>query len=157
MSHSSAHFPALVVLVLVGPRFRSRILCEGQTAIHDALTERILTGLRRRYPMFATEWLAKVALVALAWVFLSTEITLAEDLVWQKAIKDGKQLRDEGRYKEAEKAILFGLVEAEKLGPDDYRAAVSLNELAALYHGTGRLSEAEQLYRRALAIWERLP
>jgi len=34
---------------------------------------------------------------------------------------------------------------------------VVLNELAVLHHAGGRLSEAEPLYRRALAIWEKLP
>ena len=68
---------------------------------------------------------------------------------------EAKKLRQQGRYAEAEQAHLLAVAEAEKFGPEDRRLALSLNELAALYHTTGRLREAEPLYRRALAIWER--
>ena len=53
--------------------------------------------------------------------------------------------------------MLHGLAEAEKFGPEDRRLAVTLNELAALYHASLRFSEAEPLYRRALGIWEKFP
>ncbi len=46
---------------------------------------------------------------------------------------------------------------ADEFDPEDLRTAVTLNELAVLHHAGGRLSEAEPLYRRALAIWEKLP
>jgi tetratricopeptide (TPR) repeat protein len=82
--------------------------------------------------------------------------TLAEDALWQQAIGEGKQLRERGRYVEAERVHLLALGEAEKFGSEDRRLALSLNGLAALYHATGRLREAEPLYRRSLAIWERL-
>ena len=91
-------------------------------------------------------------------LFLSfpTRTSLAEEDVWQKANTEGKQLRQQGRYAEAEKAYLLAVAEAEKLGPENRHLALSLNELAAWYHATGRLSEAEPLYRRALTIWEKL-
>lgn len=44
---------------------------------------------------------------------------------------------------------------AEEVWPENRRLAWSLNELAVFYHDTGRLSEAEPLYRRALAIQEK--
>ena len=86
-----------------------------------------------------------------------TTPTLAEDSLWHKLIGEAKQLREEKRYAEAEKQMLLGLAEAEKFGPEDRRLAVSLNELAALYHASLRFSEAEPVYRRALGIWKNSP
>src|SRR5262245_47755142 len=83
--------------------------------------------------------------------------TLADDSLWHKLIGEARQFKDEGRQAEAEKRLQLGLTEAEKFGPDDHRLAVTLNELAALYHASGRLSEAEPLYRKALGIWENFP
>ena len=40
-------------------------------------------------------------------------------------------------------------------GPEHPRVATGLNNLAALLQGTNRLAEAEPLYRRALAIFEK--
>lgn len=97
----------------------------------------------------ATRWLMKGAFMTLALLpSFPTRTTLAQDDVWQKAVNKGRQLRQEGRYAEAEKAYLLAVAEAEKFGPEDRRLAWSLDELAAAYHDTGRLSEAESLYRR---------
>src|SRR5262247_2790332 len=83
--------------------------------------------------------------------------TLADDSLWQKFIVEARQFRDEGRQAEAEKRLQLGLAEAQKFGPQDHRLGVMLSELAALYHASGRLSEAEPLYRKALGIWENFP
>src|SRR5262245_51595600 len=105
----------------------------------------------------AKQWLMKGAFITLALLpSFPTRTTLAQDDVWQKASSEGKQLRLQGRYAEAEKALLLAVAEAEKLGPENRRLALRLNELAVLYHDTGRLSEAEPPYRRALIIWERV-
>ena len=84
-------------------------------------------------------------------------VALSEDSLWQKINSEGRELREQGRYDEAEKASLLALAEAQKAGPEDYRVAISLNDLATLYHLRGRLRDAEPLYRSALDIWERLP
>ena len=60
-------------------------------------------------------------------------------------------------HAEAEPVYQAALRMADEFDPEDLRTAVTLNELAVLYHARGRLSEAEPLYRRALAIWEKLP
>ncbi len=80
-----------------------------------------------------------------------------EDSFWQRINSEGRQLRKEGRFDEAEKISLLALAEAERFGAEDYRVAATLNELAALYHSRGRLDDAEPLYRRALDIWEKFP
>src|SRR5262245_27755570 len=82
--------------------------------------------------------------------------TLADDSLWQKLIGEARQFKYEGRYAEAEKAYSLALAEAEKFGPEDRRLPLSLNELAILHHSRGQLNEAELLYRRALAIKEKV-
>ena len=79
--------------------------------------------------------------------------SLAQENAW-KAIGQGSQL-NAGRSADNEKAHLLALAEAEKFGPEDPRLAASLTDLAGFYHTRGRFSEAEPLYRRALAIWEK--
>ena len=41
------------------------------------------------------------------------------------------------------------------LGPEHPGVATALNNLAALYLAQGKYAEAEPLYQRALAIWEK--
>ena len=38
------------------------------------------------------------------------------------------------------------------LGPNDAKTALSINTLALVYYNQGRYAEAEQLYKRSLAI-----
>ena len=42
------------------------------------------------------------------------------------------------------------------LGPDHPDVAVSLNNLGELYRAQGRYAQAEPLYKRSLAIWEKV-
>ena len=65
-------------------------------------------------------------------LLLPLEAVPVEDSLWQRINAEARQLRKEGRFDEGEKASLLALAEAEKFGPEDYRVAVSLNELAAL-------------------------
>jgi tetratricopeptide (TPR) repeat protein len=60
----------------------------------------------------------------------------------------------QGRHAEAEQMLLGALREAERFGPQDFRLAVSCNNLAELYRAQGKYGEAEQLYKRSLAIFE---
>ncbi|MBT1570101.1 tetratricopeptide repeat protein, partial [Klebsiella pneumoniae] len=41
------------------------------------------------------------------------------------------------------------------LGPDHPDVATSLNNLAELYRSQGQYAQAEPLFKRSLAIWER--
>jgi tetratricopeptide (TPR) repeat protein len=59
-------------------------------------------------------------------------------------------------YVEAEKLFKAALREAEKFGEQDPRFATSLNNLAALYQARGKYVEAEPLYKRSLAIREKV-
>src|SRR2546426_7329710 len=42
-----------------------------------------------------------------------------------------------------------------RLGPDHPSGATSLNNLAGLYRAQGQYAQAEPLYKRSLAIWEK--
>ena len=101
-------------------------------------------------------WLAKSAPISIALcLFVPNLPTRSEETLWRKSVNEAKQLRAQGRYVEAERLHLLAQAEAEKFGPEDRRLALSLNELAVLYHSRGQLTEAEPLYRRSLAIWEK--
>jgi tetratricopeptide (TPR) repeat protein len=64
--------------------------------------------------------------------------------------------RETGRYAEAQ-SLLDGVIEMRErtLGPDHPDVATSLMQLADVYACWGRGAEAEPLYLRALAIWEK--
>ncbi len=52
-------------------------------------------------------------------------------------------------------SIKAALSLAEAFGPNDPRLGGTLYALALLYNTQGRYAEAEPLYKRALAIWEK--
>ncbi len=59
------------------------------------------------------------------------------------------------RHREAELLCKRALaIKEEALGPNHPDVAVSLNNLAGLYHTLGRYKEAEPRYKRALAVME---
>ena len=68
----------------------------------------------------------------------------------------GKKALDEGRYADAEKHRAEQIKAAEKFGPDNILLAQGLDELAAVYFVQGRYAEAEPLFKRALAIVEKV-
>ncbi len=74
---------------------------------------------------------------------------------WQSYMAAGGKAYQQSNYPEAEKQWAAAVKEAEGFGPQDPRLATSLNNLAALYHDQGRYAEAEPLYKRSQAIWEK--
>ena len=74
---------------------------------------------------------------------------------WQRSNEAGVEAYQQGHYAEAEKYYLAALKEAETFGPEDPRLPTRLNNLAELYRTQGKYAEAEPLYQRALAIWEK--
>lgn len=71
---------------------------------------------------------------------------------WKNLIDQGAASYENGKIPEAEVKFLAALQEAEKFGEDDPRLALSLNNLAAMYHEQGKYTMAEPLYKRALDI-----
>ena len=74
---------------------------------------------------------------------------------WEMHNTAGQEAYEQGRYTDAEKAWLAALKEAESFAPEAPRLALSLNNLANVYHSQGKYAEAEPLYKRALAIVEK--
>src|SRR5205807_7958469 len=86
---------------------------------------------------------------------LNISLLSALDLIWEQHLAKARSLRARAMYKEAEQEYLAAVKEAEAFGPEDPRLARSWNNLAANYQDQGRYLEAEALYRRAIAQWER--
>ena len=70
-------------------------------------------------------------------------------------MRAGEAAYQQGNYAEAVTQFRAALSAAEAFGPDDPRVATGLNNLAGLYGTQGRYAEAEPLYKRALAIFEK--
>ncbi len=79
-----------------------------------------------------------------------------QESLWKKYNVQGSEAFQQARYAKAKKLYLAALQEAEKFGEQDPRLAISLNNLAALYDTRGKYVRAELLYRRALAIREKV-
>ncbi len=78
------------------------------------------------------------------------------DTEWKKLIEEGNASYERGKIPEAELKFLAALEEAEKFGEEDPRLALSLNNLAAMYHEQGKYTMAEPLYLRALDIRKKI-
>ena len=61
-----------------------------------------------------------------------------------------------GENEEAERFFLSAWQVAEGFAPDDPRRATTLNNLGQIYHALGKYSEAEPVYRQAMALCERI-
>jgi tetratricopeptide (TPR) repeat protein len=75
---------------------------------------------------------------------------------WKSLIEEGNAAYANGKIPEAEVKFLAAMELAENFSDDDPRLALSLNNLAAIYHEEGKYTMAEPLYKRALDIREKL-
>lgn len=71
---------------------------------------------------------------------------------WKNLVEEGNSSYEKGKIPEAELKFQAALAEAEKFGEHDPRLALTLNNLAAMYHEQGKYTMAEPLYKRALDI-----
>ena len=79
----------------------------------------------------------------------------AGEAAWERYNQAGMSAYQRGDYAEATKQWEAALKEAQGFGAQDPRFATSLNNLAELYRAQGRYGEAEPLFKRSLAIWEK--
>jgi tetratricopeptide (TPR) repeat protein len=86
-------------------------------------------------------------------MLILTSAALAQT-TWEARFHQGDALEREGQYAAASREFSAALAEAERLGPDDWRLPLTLHNLGAVDRELGRYAEAEQCYRRAIAIWE---
>jgi tetratricopeptide (TPR) repeat protein len=75
---------------------------------------------------------------------------------WKAAVEAGNDAYARERVAEAEVKFLEALKEAETFGEDDPRLALSLNNVAAVWHTMGKYTMAEPLYLRSLEIKKKL-
>ena len=95
-----------------------------------------------------------------AWLLLAilclVSFAVAQGKAWEKYMKAAKAAFDQGQYAEAEKQLAAALKQAEKFGERDPRLASSLNALGLVYDRQGRYAKVAPLYRRSLAIAEKV-
>ena len=96
-------------------------------------------------------WLVGLVLLALA----AVAYTFVQGGRWESYITAGREAFQRANYAEAEKQFAAAFKEAEGFGPEDPRLAKSLNNLAEVYSAQGRYANAEPLFKRALAIYEK--
>ena len=73
---------------------------------------------------------------------------------WDLQFRRGEALDRKGEFTSAAAAFEEALVEAERLGPDDWRLPLTLHNLGTVDGQLSRYAEAERRYRRAMVIWE---
>jgi len=81
---------------------------------------------------------------------------MADDARWQELVDSGNASYSKRRVAQAEVFFLDALKEAEKFGEDDPRLAMTLNNMAAIYHSQGKYAMAEPMYQRSLEIKKRV-
>ena len=87
---------------------------------------------------------------------LSVQTACIQQTPWEKSNAAGEEAYRQARYAEAEQHFTAALKEAENFGEQDPRFALSLNNLAELYRVQGKYVEAEPLFKRSLAIREKV-
>ena len=78
------------------------------------------------------------------------------DALWQQIYDAGREAYERADYSRSQKMFAAAVKEAERFPDPDLRLARSLNNLAAAYAAQEKYAEAEPLYRRALAILEKV-
>jgi tetratricopeptide (TPR) repeat protein len=91
-----------------------------------------------------------------AWLILLffIPLTQAAETPWENHFHRGDALERDGHYADSAPEFEFALVEAERLGPADWRLPMTLHNLGAVNRELGRYSEAERYYQRAISIWQ---
>ena len=76
--------------------------------------------------------------------------------LWETHYAAGEKAYSAGDYPEAERMYCLALKDAEESIPTDHHVAKILNRLAQVYEEQGKLDAAEPLFKRALAIYEKV-
>jgi tetratricopeptide (TPR) repeat protein len=86
----------------------------------------------------------------------NTAVTTQDQAAWQRLTSDAETARKKGDMKAAENAYLAAMVEAEKLGADNPANPEAIANAANFYYVQGDGARADQLYRKSLAMKEKL-
>ena len=94
-------------------------------------------------------------LLPLLYMALAAVGAFAGEAEWKSLADAALSAHRAGDFRTATARLEAALREAESFGASDPRLATSLFYLAELYREQSRYAEAEPLYRRSLAIWEK--
>ena len=88
---------------------------------------------------------------------ISTDLPDAQALsAWQKYRDDGRLMYSLGHFTEAAGELEKAVHSAESFPAPDPRLAATIHSLAYVYQQQGRYPEAENMYLRAIGLWERI-
>ncbi len=87
---------------------------------------------------------------------LIAAVSGCQERSWEQYMEAAAFAVQDGRYEEAEEWFLAADRVAARFGPSDPRGALTLTNLADLYHAQARDNEAEPLYWESLALLERI-
>jgi CHAT domain-containing protein len=91
----------------------------------------------------------------LAGLFLAVSLAFAQEERWAQLSQQAEQLRQQGRINQAIPLAEQAVKVAEAaFGPNDRRTGLSLDELGLLYKNLDDLPDADNCFRRALAIFK---
>lgn len=82
--------------------------------------------------------------------------SLASETAWEQTSSQGEKFLAAGQIAEAEKSFFAASQLARKFGESDPRLATSLDNMGLVYQKQRKFIEAEALFRRALAIDEKV-
>ena len=82
------------------------------------------------------------------------EVTSANEASWQRYVQSGQLALQRGRHERAEKQFTAALKDAEAMGEQNPRLAITLNLLGEAYRIQGKFLKAEPLFQRALTLGE---
>ena len=91
----------------------------------------------------------------LIFIFLFPEVTSADEASWGRYIQSGQLALQRGRRDRAEKQFMAALKEAEAMGEQNPRLAITLNLLGEVCRMQGKFQKAEEFFKRALALGEK--
>lgn len=96
--------------------------------------------------------------VAGAVFFLAIQSAHADHSVWHTYMQKASEAYSSGKYQKAEQELAKAKAEAQKYGEDDkeLRLAITLNELGLVYLEEDKPAKAEKLFKRALAMREKI-
>ncbi len=95
-----------------------------------------------------------IALLVPVWMWSTAGTT--DEARWTDYIDAAGTALFRGDYAEAQKQTEAALKEADEFEEQDWRLVMTLNKLAGFYRVQGRYDEAAALYRRSLAIDEKM-
>ena len=110
-----------------------------------SMSFRLTSVCRVKYRMITVIFIASCLLMSFA-----SSNAHGDVAQWNEYMKKGQLAYQQGRYAEARTQLLAALKEAEAFSSTDRRLGSTLNNLAEVNRATGRYTEAEDLYRRAL-------